>query len=114
MRILVVGAGRIGIEVLRQLFKNPALTVLVLDPREEPLAIREGVIEQVDFHESLTPLTLDYVLAQAKPDLVLLTTSTEDLGLGRSAGVDLLGAALKDELAAIAQVPVIEVARSRV
>ena len=114
MRILVVGAGRIGARVLRQLQKNPALTVLTLDPRPEPYALQEGIIDRVDIDEALTPLTLEYVLAQAEPDLVLLTTTTEDMGLGRAPGLDLLADALKEEVARLAEVPVIEVSRTGV
>jgi UDP-N-acetylmuramoylalanine-D-glutamate ligase len=62
MRILVVGAGRNGAQVLRQLQKNPGLTVVTIDPRERPYAVERGIIPSVDFQESLTPLTLDYLL----------------------------------------------------
>ena len=111
MRVLVVGAGRIGARVLRQLQKNPELTVLVLDPRENPHALQEGLISKVDIREALTPLTLEHVVAQAQPELILLTTTTQDLGLGKAPGLDLLADSLKEELAALAEVPVIEVAR---
>lgn len=112
MRVLVVGAGRAGARVLRQLHKNAQLTVLVADPQEKPYAVRAGLISAVDFQEALTPLTLDYVLAQAQPDLILLTTTTSDLGLGTPAGLDILAEALREEIAAIAEVPVIQVART--
>lgn len=112
MRILVVGAGRIGARALRQLQKNAALTVITLDPRPEPFAVREGIIDQIDITEALTPLTLEHVLEQARPDLVLLTTTTEDLGLGRAPGLDILADALRKEVARLADVPVIEVART--
>lgn len=39
--------------------------------------------------------------------------ATEDLGLGKAPGGDILADALRDELAAIARVPVIEVERDR-
>ena len=55
MRILVVGAGRVGARVLRQLQKNPKLTVITADPHETPYAVQEGIIEKVDIRESLTP-----------------------------------------------------------
>lgn len=112
MVVLVIGAGRTGAQVLRQLQKNPGLRILTLDPRAEPHAVQEGIIKAVDFREVLTPLTLEYVLEQAKPDLVILASATEDMGLGAGQGVDLLAGALRDELAAIAEVPVIEVART--
>lgn len=111
MRILVVGAGRVGARVLRQLQKNPALIVLVADARDAPQAVRDGIIDQVDFQEILTPLTLRYLLDQAKPDLVLLTTASEDLALGASPGVDILTESLRKEVAAMSPVPVIQVAR---
>jgi ketopantoate reductase len=111
MRILVVGVGQTGARVLRQLQKNPDLIVVTLDARQEPFALREGLIDRVDIQEALTPLTLEYVLAEARPDLILLTTSTEDMGLGQAPGLDFLAQSLKEELAALSEVPVIEVAR---
>jgi saccharopine dehydrogenase-like NADP-dependent oxidoreductase len=112
MRILVIGAGRTGTAVLRQLKKNPALTVVTADPRPEVHAVAEGVIDAVDIVEVLTPLTLEAILEQARPDLVLLALSPEDMGLGRAAGIGMLADALRDEIAALARVPVIEVARA--
>ena len=113
MRILVVGAGRVGARVLRQLQKNPKLTTITADPNETPYAVQEGIIDKVDIRESLTPLTLDFVVAQSQPDLMILTRTSEDLGLGMAAGMDILAEALREELAAISDVPVIEVARTR-
>ncbi len=112
MTVLVVGAGKTGAGVLRQLLKNPVLRIVTLDPRENPYAIQEGILEDVDFKEPLTPLSIDSIIKAARPDLVLLTTSPQDMGLGEAAGIDVLSAALHDELATIADVPVIKVARS--
>jgi cation diffusion facilitator CzcD-associated flavoprotein CzcO len=114
MTILVVGAGNTGVQVLRQLLKNPRLKILTLDPRDNPAAIQQGLLENVDFKEALTPLTLDAVLKAARPDLILLTSTAQDMGLGETVGIDMLSDALRDELATISDVPVIEVARSTV
>ena len=111
MRILVVGAGRVGAQVIRQLQKSPSLTLITCSPHQEPFAVQEGVISQVDIQETLTPLTLEYVLAKAKPDLILLTSAFEDYGLGTAPGVDVMVGSLKKELASISEVPLIEVAR---
>jgi dihydrodipicolinate reductase len=111
MRILVVGAGKAGAKVLRQLQKNPSLTIITCSPRPQPFAVQEGVIPKVDIQETLTPLTLDYVLSQADPDIILLTSSSEDFGLGTAPGVDVMVDSLKRELAAISKVPLIEIAR---
>ncbi|MBC8509179.1 MAG: NAD-binding protein [Chloroflexi bacterium] len=113
MRILVVGAGRVGAHVLQQLQKNPKITIITADPNETPYAVQEGIIEKVDIRESLTPLTLDFVVAQSQPELMILTRTSEDLGLGMAPGTDILAEALRDELAAISDVPVIEVTRTR-
>jgi hypothetical protein len=112
MRVLVVGAGRTGAEVLRQLQKNPDLTVLTADGQERPYAVEQGVIDSVDYQESLTPLTLEYVVGRAQPDLVLLTRAPRDLGLGSALGMDMLADALQDELATISDVPMILVAQT--
>lgn len=111
MTVLVVGAGETGAEVLRQLFKNPRLKIITLDPRDEPYAVIQGIINNVDFKEAFTPLTLNAILSQARPDLILLTSTAEDLGMGQSPGVGMFSYALRDELATISDVPVIEVAR---
>lgn len=111
MRVLVVGAGKTGTRVLRQLRKNPGLVLLTADPQKKPDAVERGLIESVDFQEVLTPLTLEYIVAKARPDIILIATETEDLGLGTAAGVEMLAEAIRDEVASLATVPVIEVAR---
>ena len=112
MRVLVVGAGRTGNRVIRQLQKNPTLTIVTCDAGEEPYALQKGVIDQVDIQETLTPLTLAYVLAQAEPDLILLASASEDFGLGTAPGVDVMVDSLKRELASLSPVPLIEVSRA--
>jgi glyceraldehyde-3-phosphate dehydrogenase/erythrose-4-phosphate dehydrogenase len=109
---VVVGAGRIGARVLLQLQKNPEIEVLTVDPRDQPYAVQRRIIAAVDYHEALTPQTIEHVIQQTKPDLVLVTTSTEDMELGQAPGVDILVEALRREIAATARVPVIGVARA--
>jgi hypothetical protein len=111
MRILVVGAGKVGAQVLTQLKKDPSITIITCSPYEEPFAVQQGIVPKVDIQETLTPLTLGYILAQATPDLILLTSASEDFGLGTAPGVDVMVDSLKKELASISRVPLIEVAR---
>lgn len=110
MRVLVIGAGRTGTKVLRQLQKNPRIEVLTADPRPRPHALETGVIDHIDIAEPLTPMNLEHVLAGTEPDLVLLTRSAEDLALGVAPGISLLADALGDELTSVASVPTIQVA----
>lgn len=112
MKILVVGAGHTGARVIRQLKKSPEIEFITVDPRPDSIAVEEGLIEAVDIQEGFTPLTLNYVLDQAKPDLILLAMATEDLGLGEAPGMDILADALREELASVSEIPLIEVART--
>ena len=112
MRILVFGAGRTGSDVILQLQKNEKITIVTADPRRDPQAVQEGIIEQVDITEVITPMTLESILSASKPDLLLLAMPTEEMGLGKAPGVDILADALRDEIAAVSTVPVIDVARS--
>jgi nucleoside-diphosphate-sugar epimerase len=114
MRILVVGAGRTGAHVLCQLQKNPELTVIVVDPHKRPYAVEQGIISSVDFRESLTPLTLDYLLQKSEPDLILLTRAPRDLGVGSALGLDMLANSLQDELVTISDVPMIVVSQASI
>lgn len=110
--ILVVGAGKTGTQVLRQLLKNPKLRILTLDPRDNPHAVRQGIIGNVDYKEVLTPLTIDDIIKEAQPDLILLASTAEDMGIGTAAGMDVLSETLRDELATISDIPMVEVASS--
>ncbi|RLC66267.1 MAG: hypothetical protein DRH97_06740 [Chloroflexi bacterium] len=114
MRVLVVGAGRVGAHVLKQLGKNPELTVLTVDPREEPFAVKEGIIPFVDYDAELTPYGLEPVIEAVGPDLVLVTTSREDIGRSGIPGLEILVEALRGELEATAKVPIIAVDRSSI
>lgn len=111
MRVLVVGAGRTGARVIKQLRKNPDIEIITADPRADAHAVEKGLIERVDILEGFTPLTVDYVIEKAKPDLILLATATEDLGLGDAPGIDILADALRKEVASASDIPLIQVAR---
>lgn len=94
-----------------QLRKNPKIEVMTIDPREQPFAVQQKIISSVDFRETLTPQAIEFILSETQPDLVLVTTSTEDMELGKVPGVNILVESLRQEIAAIANVPVIGVAR---
>ena len=112
MRVLVIGAGRTGAKVIKQLQKNPAIHIITADPRTRHFAVDETIIEKVDIRENITPLTFERILQEALPDIVLITMQPEDMGLGKTSGVDILAEALHEEIASLSPVPVIEVART--
>lgn len=112
MRVLVVGAGKVGARVLLQLKKNPEITAVTVDPRERPYAVEEGVIPSVDYHSELTPGDLKPIMEEVKPDVVLVTTSREDIGRTGIPGLEILVESLQGELEATANVPIVAVSRS--
>jgi 3-hydroxyacyl-CoA dehydrogenase len=111
LNVLVIGAGRVGAKVIAQLKKNKRIRVSVVDPREAPQAVSDGVIEKVDFRYELNPGELLGVIGEVKPDLVLVTTSREDVARMGVPGVELLVEALKAELEVSAEVPIVAVSR---
>jgi len=111
MRVLVIGAGRVGARVLRQLKKNPKIEVVTVDPRDTPYAVEEGIIEGVDYHADLNTVEIKETLNEVRPDLVLVTTSKEDMARADVSGLEVLVTGLRDELEATAEVPIIAVAR---
>lgn len=111
MRVLVVGAGMVGARVLRQLKKNPKIEVVTVDPRDRPYAVEQGIIEDVDYHAELNTVELKETLSKVMPDLVLVTTSKEDMARTGVSGLEVLVTALRNELEATAEVPIIAVAR---
>lgn len=111
MRVLVVGAGVVGAKVLTQLKKNPRIEVITVDPRDKPYAVEQGIIEGVDYYVDLNAVEIKGTLSMVRPDLVLVTTSKEDIARTGVSGLEVLVAGLRNELEATAEVPIIAVAR---
>ena len=111
MLVLVVGAGMVGARVLTQLKKNPNITVVTVDPRERPYAVEQGIIEDVDYHVELNTFELKETLSIVKPDIVLVTTSKEDMAHTGVSGLEVLVTTLRNELEVTSEVPIIAVAR---
>jgi hypothetical protein len=80
MRALVVGAGSLGIRVIKQLRKNKGIEIVVADYREDCQAVKEGVIKKVDILEHLTPLNISDCCEDVEPDIVFLCREARDWG----------------------------------
>ena len=78
LRVLVVGAGRLGAQVIEQLRKNPGIEVVVADPHEKPEALASGVIDKVDLRVHMTALNCAEVVEAVKPDIVFLARTLDD------------------------------------
>jgi len=68
MRVWLIGAGRAGSGVLRQLWKNPSIKVIVSDPHADPRAVKDGIIDSVDFIERITPVNINRIAQRVRPD----------------------------------------------
>ena len=109
--ILVIGAGKVGAKVLIQLKKNPSIEVKTVDSREIPFAVEEGILDSVDYIAELTPIELKPLIESIAPDIVLVTTSREDISRSNVPGLDILVDSLRQELELTADVPIIAVNR---
>jgi hypothetical protein len=112
LKILVVGAGVIGAKVIKQLRRNPSIEIRVVDSREVPFSVEEGIIEKVDYQVELRPVELEQVIMEVKPDIVLVTTSPQDISKSSIPGLEILVEALRIELESASKVPIIAVSRS--
>jgi len=78
VRILVVGAGKLGAKVIRQLKKNPELEIVVADPHDDPEALRDGTVDKIDLKAHVTTMNFSEVVCKLKPDMVILARTVHD------------------------------------
>lgn len=112
MRVWLIGAGSIGTSALRQLRKNPDIEVVVSDPSPRPLAVQQGVIERVDVVENVTSLNVNQLARRIRPDLIFISSSAEEHGLGALEGGQAMTHALNYEIASKCDYPVLILSHS--
>lgn len=112
MKILVVGAGKVGSKVIKQLRKKASIDIYTVDPRENPEALEQGIIEKIDYAVELVPGEIIKILDGLKPDLVLVTTSKKDISKADVEGMELLVESLDNELEATSEYPIVSVSRN--
>ena len=105
MKVWLIGASRIGTEILRQLQKNEEIEVVVSDSSARPLAVREGVIEKVDYIETVTSVNVNSLARRLYPDLILVDSGAESRNFGHVTGGSALSQALTYEIAAASDFP---------
>jgi dTDP-4-dehydrorhamnose reductase len=76
--VLVIGAEKLGAQVIRQLKKIPGVDIVVAERRDRPEAVVSGVIEKVDVVAHVTAMNFGEVLAQTSPDFVVLARTVDD------------------------------------
>jgi hypothetical protein len=105
MRVWLIGADKVGMEVLEQLAKNSDVEVVVSAQTDQPRAVREGLIAKVDFVERVTPANVNQLARRMRPDLILIDSAAGDPTLGRVTGGAALVDALNYEIAAASDYP---------
>ena len=78
MRVLVIGAEKLGAQVIGQLSKIPDVEIVVAERRERPEAVTSGVIDKVDVVSHVTAMNFEDVLSETKPDFVVLARTVKD------------------------------------
>lgn len=105
MRIWLIGASSAGTEAIRQMKKSSQIDLIVSAASPDPRAVREGVLEKVDFVETVTPVNVDSLAKRIRPDLILIDSSASSYR-GRHGGTE-LSQALTYEIAAASEHPCI-------
>ena len=93
------------IEALRQLKKNPAITVIVSDALERPRAVVDGVIAKVDMVENVSSLNINLLARRIRPDLILIDPGAARRAMGRVSGGLVFTEAMQGEMAATSETP---------
>ncbi|UCE90777.1 MAG: hypothetical protein JSV90_04910 [Methanobacteriota archaeon] len=78
MRVLVIGAEKLGAQVIGQLKKIPGVEIVVAERRDRPEAVLNGMIEKVDVVSHVTAMNFGDVLAQTEPDFVVVARTVQD------------------------------------
>ncbi|MBV7328767.1 hypothetical protein KFU94_11000 [Chloroflexi bacterium TSY] len=112
MRIWLIGAGRAGSAAIRQLQKNDRIEIVVSDPLARPKAVEEGLIQQVDLVERVTPVNVNEIAKRIHPDLILIASGTGTQSFGNVAGGIALAEGLYYEIAAGSNCPCLVLSRS--
>lgn len=105
MRVWVVGAGKVGTQTIRQLLKNEDITIIVSDVSDTPTALKEGVIDKVDYVESISPANINSLGKRIRPDLILVDSSAEGRTLSGMTGGGNFMQALANEIAHASNYP---------
>ncbi len=105
MRVWLIGAGQAGAEAVRQLRKNEEITVVVSAPTADPPALRDRVIDKVDYVENVTPVNINSLARRVRPDLILIDSTALETGLARVSGGSALSQALTYEIATTSDYP---------
>lgn len=105
MRIWLIGAGKAGSAALRQLGKNESIEVIVTAETDRPPAVRDGVLDHVDYVETVNSLNINTLARRIRPDLILVDPTVNTIG--RVTGGATFTQSMLDEMASSSEYPCI-------
>jgi hypothetical protein len=105
MRVWLIGADEDAINALRQLRKNLKIEIVVSASEETPLAVQKGVLEKVDFVETVTQVNINRLAHRVRPDLILIDSAEGKRSYGWVDGGMVLADALTNEIARASDYP---------
>ena len=103
MRIWLIGGGQASVKVVRQLQKSADMELIVSAPVERPPIVQQGLIDQVDYVEVVTPLNINAQARRVRPDFIFL--DADAASFSRGTGGSALLQALAEESAAASTYP---------
>ncbi|MCC6453405.1 MAG: hypothetical protein IT328_00530 [Caldilineaceae bacterium] len=106
MRVWLIGAGQIGTAALRQLQKNDEINVVITADSDRPQAVKEGVIDKVDFVETVTAVNMNTLARRIRPDLILVDPAALNV-LSRVSGGAAFNQSMIEEMRASSDYPCI-------
>lgn len=107
MRIWLIGADQEGINVLRQMRKNPTAEVIVSDAQDRPKAVADGIIARVDYVETLNSTNINQQARRIRPDLIVIDSGAMQRALRRVSGGSAFAESLVTEMANASEFPCI-------
>ena len=105
MRIWLIGADDLAIQAIMQLRKNRDIHLIISAPDEDPKAVREGLVDRVDYVERVNHVNINELARRIRPDLILIDPSAAARDYARLAGGTALSAELIRAIASAAQCP---------
>lgn len=105
MRIWLVGADKDAINALHQLRKNSNIEIVVSASEKAPLAVQKGVLNKVDFVETVSQVNINQLAHRVHPDLILIDPAEAKRSYGWVEGGGVLADALTYEIARASDYP---------
>lgn len=105
MRVWLIGADQAAIDALEQLRKHPDLELFVSAQMASPPAVQTGILERVNYVETVTSVNVNTLARRIRPDFILIDATADAKAYGRVSGGMAFSEALTSEIARASEYP---------